>query len=295
MAAGRTLHRRSSSCRMRPPTPAAPMSSASATVRNWRWMPAKTVDTGNIDANKRRANSALRPPPTYAGFYGQGGWFHYEIDRRTALPNPHFSGWYGILTYSLTGEQHPYDPTTASFRNAAARPSAGHAGRLGRLGDRRRATATSIWIICPSTARPPAVSPAASRMSGRVGLNWYPNTRRQVRPGLRQYPGQPRQRACQRYFRQRHRAAQPDFLLRSKDDEAILSPDRAAGLLIGHRGAGRRDLAECELRPDARALQGSRRGLCRRLQGRQGHDQHLQWRLRRPGARRDRWACRPTS
>ena len=38
-----------------------------------------------------RRNSAFESAAEYAGFYGQGGWFHYEIDRRTALPSPHFS------------------------------------------------------------------------------------------------------------------------------------------------------------------------------------------------------------
>ena len=43
-----------------------------------------------------RASSALKPPPTMTGFYAQGGWFRYEIERRTALPSPHFTGWYAL-------------------------------------------------------------------------------------------------------------------------------------------------------------------------------------------------------
>ena len=36
--------------------------------------------------------------------------------RNTAIPDPSFSGFYALATWSLTGEVHAYDPTTASFR-----------------------------------------------------------------------------------------------------------------------------------------------------------------------------------
>jgi phosphate-selective porin OprO/OprP len=86
----------------------------------------KTVNTGNIDANKV-TQFGFETAATYAGFYGQGGWFHFDVERRSAVPNPDFSGWYAALTYSLTGEEHAYDPTTASFRGL--RPASRWAAR----------------------------------------------------------------------------------------------------------------------------------------------------------------------
>ena len=80
----------------------------------------KTINTGNIDAVAAK-EFGFETAAEYAGFYGQGGWFHYDITRRTALPNPDFSGWYVEGTYSLTGEEHAYDASTASFR--ACNPS----------------------------------------------------------------------------------------------------------------------------------------------------------------------------
>ena len=68
----------------------------------------------------------------YDGLYAQGGWDRYQIIRRTSLPNPDFSGWYAQAAYSLTGETHRYDPTTASFRNLRPAHPLGR-GRLGRL------------------------------------------------------------------------------------------------------------------------------------------------------------------
>jgi phosphate-selective porin OprO/OprP len=76
----------------------------------------KTVNTGNIDASKVDQYE-FETAFEYGGLYAQGGWDHYQITRRTNLPNPIFSGWYAQASYSLTGETHSYDPATASFRN----------------------------------------------------------------------------------------------------------------------------------------------------------------------------------
>ena len=131
----------------------------------------KTVNTGNLDATKA-GEFGFETAAEYAGFYTQGGWFHYNIVRRTAVPDPDFSGWYGLLTYSLTGEAHPYDPTTASFRNL--RP----ANPLGEGG-------WGAWEIAARFSNIdldflPFKSTATGGIAGgnqnvwTVGVNWYP-------------------------------------------------------------------------------------------------------------------------
>ena len=133
----------------------------------------KTVDTGTIDANHAR-EFGFESAGTYAGFYGQGGWFRYQIDRRLALPNPEFDGWYAFLAYSLTGEQHPYDPTTASFRNLRPAKPLGSPGGWG------------AWEVLARYSNidldyQPLVAAAAGGIAGgrqnvwTIGLNWYPN------------------------------------------------------------------------------------------------------------------------
>ena len=57
---------------------------------SWRWTPASTVDTGNIDANHVREFGFEIGRPNMAGLLRQGGWFRYEIERRIAVPNPAF-------------------------------------------------------------------------------------------------------------------------------------------------------------------------------------------------------------
>ena len=132
----------------------------------------KTVNTGNIDAN-RVTEFGFETAAEYAGIYGQGGWFHYDITRRTALPSPDFSGWYALLTYSLTGEEHAYDPTTASFRGLRPAKPLGTPGGWGALELKARYSNIDLDYQ-------PLLAAASGGVTGgvqnvwTVGLNWYP-------------------------------------------------------------------------------------------------------------------------
>src|SRR4051812_33727005 len=133
----------------------------------------KPVDTGNIDAKGVR-EFGFETAGTYDRLYAQAGWFHYEVERRTALPNPHFSGWYGFATFSLTGEQHVYDPTTASFRNL--KPA--HVLGSGGWGAWELAARYSDIDLNfrPFTATGAGGIPGGKQDVLTLGLNWYPNT-----------------------------------------------------------------------------------------------------------------------
>jgi phosphate-selective porin OprO/OprP len=133
----------------------------------------KTVDTGNIDAKGAR-EFGFETAGTYDRFYGQGGWFRYEVERRTAVPNPHFSGWYAFLTYSLTGEQHPYDPTTASFRNLRPTNPLGTPGGWGAWEVTARYSDVDLNYLPFATAAAGGVA-GGKQDVWSLGLNWYPN------------------------------------------------------------------------------------------------------------------------
>jgi phosphate-selective porin OprO and OprP len=133
----------------------------------------KTVDTGNIDANRVR-EFGFETAGTYDGFYGQGGWFRYEIDRRTAVPNPNFDGWYAFLGYSLTGEQHPYDPTTASFRNLRPAKPLGSPGGWGAWEVLARYSSIDLDYQPFATAATGGIA-GGKQDVWTIGLNWYPN------------------------------------------------------------------------------------------------------------------------
>jgi phosphate-selective porin OprO/OprP len=133
----------------------------------------KTVDTGNIDAKGAR-EFGFETAGTYDRFYGQGGWFRYEIDRRLALPNPHFSGWYAFAAYSLTGEQHPYDPTTATFRNIRPAKPLGTPGGWGAWELAARYSDIDLDFNPFSTAANGGIA-GGKQDVWTLGVNWYPN------------------------------------------------------------------------------------------------------------------------
>lgn len=134
----------------------------------------RTVDTGNIDAKQAR-EFGFESAATYDALYAQGGWFRYEIERRLAVPNPHFSGWYGFLTYTLTGEQHPYDPTTASFRNIRPAKPLGTPGGWGAWEVAARYSRIDLDFLPSATAATGGI-PGGKQDVWTLGLNWYPNS-----------------------------------------------------------------------------------------------------------------------
>jgi phosphate-selective porin OprO/OprP len=131
----------------------------------------KTVNTGNIDAaevNQYEFETAFE----YDGLYAQGGWDHYQIIRRTSLPNPDFSGWYAQASYSLTGETHSYDPATASFRNLRpARPLGG--GGWGAWEIAARYSNIDLDFQPFKNAATGGV-PGGNQNVWTLGVNWYP-------------------------------------------------------------------------------------------------------------------------
>ena len=111
---------------------------------------------------------------TYDRFYGQAGWFRYEVERRLALPNPHFSGWYAIAAYSLTGEQHPYDPNTAAFRNLRPAKPLGTPDGWGAWELAARYSNIDLDFNPFATAANGGVAGGKQDIL-TLGLNWYPN------------------------------------------------------------------------------------------------------------------------
>lgn len=132
----------------------------------------RTVSTGAIDA-RSVTTFGLESAAMFDRFYGQGGWFHYSIARRMAAPDPDFSGWYALATWSLTGETRNYDPTAAAFRNPLPARPLGTSGGLGAWEAKARYSNISLDYL-------PALAPASGGIAGGVqnvwslGLNWYP-------------------------------------------------------------------------------------------------------------------------
>lgn len=129
----------------------------------------KTVDTGALDA-REVSEFGMETALEMGRLFGQGGWFHYDLTRRAAMPNPSFHGWYAMATWSLSGEARPYDPTTASFHGLIPETPLGKNG-------------FGAWEIAArySNMDLDFMPGQAGGVTGGIqniwsaGLNWYPN------------------------------------------------------------------------------------------------------------------------
>ncbi|HMH64818.1 MAG TPA: porin [Rhizomicrobium sp.] len=132
----------------------------------------KTVDTGILDA-RNVTEWGLETALSAGPFHGQGGYFHYEIERRIAVPNPDFSGWYALATWSLTGETHVYDPVVAVFHGLKPDKPLGTQGGWGAWELKARYSSTDLDYQ-------PLLGAASGGVAGgvqdiwTVGVNWFP-------------------------------------------------------------------------------------------------------------------------
>ncbi|MCP5412307.1 MAG: hypothetical protein H6924_09265 [Alphaproteobacteria bacterium] len=131
----------------------------------------KTVNTGAIGADGL-TEWGVETAAQSGRFYGQGGYFHFSVDRSTALPSPDFSGWYGLAAFSLTGEPRRYDAGKASFAGLKPEHPLGKDG-LGAWEVAARYSSVDLGYM-------PILTPAAGGVPGgqqnvwSLGLNWYP-------------------------------------------------------------------------------------------------------------------------
>jgi len=132
----------------------------------------KTVDTGALDA-RDATEFGMETGLNLGRLFGQGGWFHYDVTRRMAVPSPSFQGWYAMATWSLSGETRPYDPTTASFHGLIPEAPLGKDG-FGAWEVAARYSSMDLDFM-------PSIGGGAGGVAGgiqnvwSVGLNWYPN------------------------------------------------------------------------------------------------------------------------
>ncbi len=131
-----------------------------------------TVDTGALDA-RHVTEFGLESAVNFGRLFGQGGWFHYDVARRTTRPNSDFHGWYAMATWSLTGETRPYDPGSASFHAPVPVTPLGDRG-FGAWEVAARYSSANLDYL-------PGLPSASGGVAGGIqdvwsaGLNWYPN------------------------------------------------------------------------------------------------------------------------
>ena len=131
----------------------------------------KTVNTGAIDADAL-TEVGVETAAQSGRFYGQGGYFHFSIDRRTALPDPDFSGWYALAAFSLTGEARRYDAGKAAFAGLKPEHPLGKDG-LGAWEVAARYSTVDLGYM-PFLGTAAGGVPGGAQTVWSLGLNWYP-------------------------------------------------------------------------------------------------------------------------
>jgi phosphate-selective porin OprO/OprP len=138
----------------------------------------RLIDTGSINAN-HMFTYGLEATGNWHSLYGQGGYFHYDIDRRdSALANPSFDGWYMQASWVLTGESKPYRPERGAYGSpnpvdefSFDKPGWG----AWELAARYSVLDLNFDAGTPGTLAAPDAIRGGEQKIWTAGLNWYPN------------------------------------------------------------------------------------------------------------------------
>ena len=144
--------------------------------------PTTFLDTGQIGTPANPVTKGyvidVETAATYRSLFWQGEYFHYQVDR-AGLPNASFNGAYGQISWTLTGEAHPYNPQAGSYLRI--RPRNPFSLKFGGWGAWEIAARFSYINLNSNivsgdlqSATPGAVL-GGNQYGYTIGLNWYPN------------------------------------------------------------------------------------------------------------------------
>ena len=109
--------------------------------------PTNLISTGNLNANSL-TQWGFDGAGNYKNFYAEGGYYSFTVDRKLALPEVDFDGWYAAVSWVTHRRTERYDPARAAFRSPNVLHPVGSPGvqgnhvdrndhaRLGRVGTR---------------------------------------------------------------------------------------------------------------------------------------------------------------
>jgi phosphate-selective porin OprO and OprP len=110
-------------------------------------------------------------------WYAQSEYFRYEVDRRGLATN-NFEGYYGQVSWTLTGEHRRYSPTTGAYSAITPDHPVG-AGGMGAWELAARYSNTNLtddFVAGVAQASQPTAVNGGKLKSLTLGVNWYVNT-----------------------------------------------------------------------------------------------------------------------
>lgn len=135
----------------------------------------RLVDTGNIDADGLTAIGG-EFGAQWKNLYVQTEYFDIKVDRKGALGDPDFSGWYAQAGWTITGEPRRYSAGTFDAPRPA-KPFDLKKGQWGawELGLRYSRLDLNYLAGAPGTAPVAGAIRGGEQEIFTVGLNWYVN------------------------------------------------------------------------------------------------------------------------
>ncbi|UTP39121.1 OprO/OprP family phosphate-selective porin [Phenylobacterium sp. LH3H17] len=135
----------------------------------------RLVDIGNIDADGLTAIGA-EFGAQWKNFYVQSEYFDIDVDRKGALGDPDFSGWYAQAGWTITGEARRYSNATFDAPRPA-KPFDLKTGDWGawELGLRYSKLDLNYLAGAPGTAAVAGAIRGGEQEIFTLGLNWYVN------------------------------------------------------------------------------------------------------------------------
>jgi phosphate-selective porin OprO/OprP len=139
----------------------------------------RLIDTGSITADSY-TEWGLEAAGNVHSLYGQGGYFHYEVNRHqpASLADPSFHGWYLQGSWVLTGESKIYHPELGAY--GAPKPAQNFTFDKGGAGAWEIAARYSDLDLNYNSGLAGFATPTGGIRGGdqriwSAGINWYPN------------------------------------------------------------------------------------------------------------------------
>ena len=136
----------------------------------------KLVSTGTLSA-KSAANWGLEGAAQWRNFYGQAGYFGYDINREHYnYPDDSFNGWYAQASWVITGENKQYRPSLGAFIEPDPAHPLGEGIGAWELVGRYSDLDLNQGIGYAGASTPYGGVRGGNQKIWTLGLNWYPNS-----------------------------------------------------------------------------------------------------------------------